>query len=202
MPIDVASVAKLAQESGRQAVIDEMDARDRYSPWEVSEAWLRIAICQRLRLEFRREGSTRFRIHDEYAECDISNIESEDSHPIDIVVLYPLLEGKNPWDYCPAVGVIEIKKNFLILHNDAKRLRRLAAYPPGNPPLKWVLQVLFINGLSEDVVLQHSRNSAATLANYGLQMLTNCEPKKASDHPGNAAVGDRWFDIVCYGRAV
>jgi hypothetical protein len=116
MELDLTSVATIVQEAGRIAVRDEMDARDRYNPWETSEAWLRITMAQRLRRICRLPGSPRYRVHDEYPEKKITNMRS--THPIDIVVLHPLPDGKNPWAYCPPLGIIEIKRNFQNLEEE------------------------------------------------------------------------------------
>jgi hypothetical protein len=94
--------ARIAKDAGCRTIDEVMDARQRFSPWEINEAWLQIAIAQELHRQARKPGSPSWRIHDEYPENGITNVLSEDSHPIDIVVLHPAVTA-DPWSYCPAL---------------------------------------------------------------------------------------------------
>jgi hypothetical protein len=197
--LDLALVARLARMGARQAIRDEMDARDRYIPHEVGEAWLQMGVVQGLRQHLRMTGSPRFRVHDEYQDCDIANLDSDYPHLIDVVVLYPATSGATP--ACPpAVGVIEIRKDVEELQDDVRRLDRMAAGAPAQPPLQWVLEVVLIDGASREQVVERDREAKAVAARYGLAPLTPCEPESAALYP--AAVEDGWFDVVCYGRAI
>jgi hypothetical protein len=125
--------SKIAKDAGCRAINEVMDARQRFSPWEVNEAWLKIAIAQELHREARKPGLPPWRIHDEYPENKITNVRSPDLHPFDIVVLHPLMASDDPWSHRPALGAIEIKKDWsklIDLIEDARRLARLARLSP------------------------------------------------------------------------
>jgi hypothetical protein len=199
--------ARMAKDAGCRAVQDVMDARQQSSPWGINEAWLQIAIAQELRREARTPQSLSWRIHDEYPESAILNVGSEDPHPIDIVVLHPLAVNDDPWGYCPALGAIEIKKGWGNLMGDAKRLERLAKSPacprPDTPALKWVMLVALINGPNEGAVQNNDQRVNRVVGQFGLKSVLACKPKEAP-RPATEinAVTDRWFDVVCYGRAI
>jgi hypothetical protein len=197
------TAVNIARDAGRQAVRDVMEARQRSNPWEITECWLKIAIAQALYREAREPGSPLLPIHDEFLECNASNLGSDSEHPLDIVVLYPMPEDKNRWDRSPAIGVIEIKKALgNNVSADAKRLARLASSPPALPsqPLKWVMFVVFINGTNAQVVSQNESRVTSVVQQCGLAPLTTCQPQSAPQRPAAATGDDSWFDIMCYGK--
>jgi hypothetical protein len=205
--MQLVDAAKNAKDAGRRAVEEVMDARTRFSPWEISERWLQIAIAQGLHRAVRKSSSPPWRIHDEYPENEITNISSEDPHRIDIVVLHPLPDDEQPWSYCPAIGVIEVKKGWGSLIGDAKRLMRLitSTDQPNDlsapPPLSWVMLVTLINGADAAAVSENERLAAGQVLQFGLTAVVPCQPAQAQGHSGSAVVIDRWFDVMCYGKS-
>lgn len=195
--------ANIAKSAGKQAIRDVMDARDRSNPWEISECWLKIAIVQALHVEARKPGSPLFRIHDEFLESEVINLPSEIEHPLDIAILYPVLPKHSPWEYTPAIGLIEIKKDFRVLHSDSKRLARLAGYPPHQElPLRWVLFVVFINGPDSNAVVRNEQLILSVVKQYGLAPLVPCLPENAPQRPASSTGDDSWFDVMCYGKEI
>ncbi len=197
--LDLALVAALARHGARQAVRDEMDARDRYIPSAVGEDWLHIGVVQHLRRHLRAPGAPRFRVHEDYQDCEIGNLACDYPHLIDVVVLYPASGAR---DHAPAVGVIEIRKDCAELPEDAARLGGMAPGPADEPPLQWVLQLLLLDGISPEQVLARAGEARSVAARFGLLPLGECEPERATPPPDAAPSGERWFDVACYGKMV
>jgi hypothetical protein len=194
--------AKIAKDAGCRAVEDVMDGRSRYSPWEISEVWLQIAIAQALHKNTASANSpSGWRIHDEFPESEITNVSSVDPHPIDIVVLHPLSATEDAWSDCPALGIIEVKKGWTNLKGDARRLKGLIEKPPMPDvlPLRWVMLLVFINGRDEAAVFETDRRVADVVKDFSLSPVLPCQPKKAKAHSANS-VDDVWFDVICYGE--
>lgn len=200
--LDLTLVAALARQGARQAVRDEMDARDRYIPSEVGEDWLHIGVVQHLRRHLRAPGAPRFRVHDDYQDCEIGNLACDYPHLIDVVVLYPASGAPGARDHAPAVGVIEIRKDFAELSDDAARLGRVTPGPSDEPPLQWVLQLLLVDGASREQVQARAGEARSIAACYGLLPLSECEPERAVPPSDAVPSGGRWFDVTCYGKTV
>lgn len=200
--LDLASVAQLVRAGAKQAVRDEMDARDRYVPHEIGEAWLRVAVVQELRRHLRMSGLPRYRVHDDCLDCDVGDVGASYPRPIDVVVFYPAEAGGHTRDASRPVGLIEIRRNVQEMQDDIKHLSRLADAVAGWPPLQWVMELVFIDGSEPERVIQRQRQATAVAQTYGLTQLTPCEPEAAPLHDGAADAHDAWFDLACYGRAI
>jgi hypothetical protein len=60
--------------------------------------------------------------------------------------------------------------------------------------------VTLINGSDNETVLRNDRRANREVSQFGLKSVLPCEPKEARRPRSEInAVGDRWFDIVCYG---
>jgi hypothetical protein len=205
--IEIRTAASIAQQAGRQAVLDAMHLRGRPSPWEVSEAWLKIGVMTSFHNAIREKRIPACRLYDEMKLGEIVNIPGIDGlskgHPVDLTVMYPLVTDRNcnPWDdtnRC-AAGLIEIKKEFGLVGGDADFLRAISASNTVEPRLAWVLLVVFINGRTLEQVQENEGIVSRRVT--GLDRLTACEPQEAQS-TANYGVKDRWFDVVCYGKAV
>jgi hypothetical protein len=203
----LSDVAVIAHEGARQAVHTAMEARSRPSPWEVTEAWLKIRVMESLYDSFR-ESTSGLRIVDELSADKITNIKVGDvwrTHPFDLSVLYPVDDG-DPWSErsIEALGLIELKKydKLEMVRKDMELLGKAVQHGEGSSRLlKWVLFVVFVNGHSRQAVIE----KAGTLAKEGsgcelfrLQVAT--QPERAPPMPGRDSVKDQYFQIVCLGR--
>ena len=211
MDINLQTAANICCTAGRLTVSDAIKARGRHSPWEVSEAWLKIAMLQALFRFSTSDDNKPFRIFDELIVRDIMNITLKDEvynkHPIDIAVLSPLKSNElgqcYPWaqENMVAHGLIEIKKNFSpkCVTDDAQFLRLITE--SCDPTLRWVLQVVFINGSSNVVVNKRADDVAESVREYGLIRLTDCQPLEALPK-SDAIIKDCWYNIVCFGHSM
>ena len=129
------------------------------------------------------------------------------SHPIDIVLLYPLLPAAqgsvDPWGDANryALGLVEIKKDYTYAIKDAVLLSQLNSVKNVTRPLKWELLAVFINGASEKIVNMNADDVADKVGKYGFSELIGRRPEELPRYSQPAEpVGDHWFDFMCYGR--
>jgi hypothetical protein len=203
--MELDEAARITQEAGREAVRQAMEARQIGSPWEISEAWLKISIAQRLLAEIKRKNE-QLRILDELRLNDISNInvgnEKGIRHPIDLAVLYPWDDKKlkDRWDG-RALGLIEIKKNFSLAESDAEFLSSVSTKQDFISPVKWVLLAVMINGASAEEI--SSGSEKIKMSGHGLCLNRKPEPKEALNlQPPSISIKDRWYGVVCYGKKI
>jgi hypothetical protein len=209
--MELSDVAVIAHEGARQAVHAAMEARSRPSPWEVTEAWLKIRVMELLCDSFR-EASPLLRIVDELrADADrdgITNIKVGDdlrTHPFDLSVLYPVDDG-DPWSgrSREALGLIELKKYDQPegVRKDMELLGKAVQRRKGSSRLlKWTLFVVFVNGKSSKEVTDKSALLKEKGSKHKLSWHREfTSPEQAPLMPGRDSVGDQYFQIVCLGR--
>jgi hypothetical protein len=210
--LDLKEAARVAQLAGRQAVRNIMEVRERYSPWEVTEACLKISLLLAFMEKIQTMPSPHLRLFDELTVDQLSNMRTvegiQESHPIDLVLLHPLPEGpcadgNYAWDkrHQAPFGLVEIKKNYERVTSDARLLRDMTGASTGTPPLIWILLVVLINGDSKEGVRRKESEVNKKVEKYSLRSLTSCDPEEAR-FMDDCDVDDRWFDVMCYGKAV
>jgi hypothetical protein len=194
------------------ATADTMIAHGRYCPaWEVQELSINYAIRDRLSAHFQGLPPPVPRVGCEYGVNAITNIvlpDDRDRHPIDLAVLHPIERvsvdskalGGFAWapENCAVLGLIEVKKNFLRAKGDASILSEMLSLAPvpHMRPFEWVLLVVFVSGRDR----QHVNSVVPVL--QPLDLITTCDPHEVEIRAGSENVTDRWFDVVCYGRAI
>ena len=213
MPISLNAAGDIAQRTARQAVRDAMDARERDSPYEATEAFQKIAVLKELLAEkqARAKPVDRFRIVDEMKVGDITNIPPAvgvpHDHPIDLVLLYPLdcnSQACDPWSARNkhALALIEMKLNFSVVSGDLQFLNAIAKHT-AERPVEWVMVVVFINGRDAATVRNYESQIRTNAATYQFAPVTTCQPEQAMAISAPATlVGHRWFDVMCYGKLI
>jgi hypothetical protein len=209
LTIDLPTAAKLSRQAAIDEVFDTMDAHGRYYPaWEVQELGINYAIRNRLLAHFRNLPPPLLRVGCEYGVDAIKNIafEAGDRHPVDLAVLYPILEATGDttgagfaWapQNCAVLGLIEVKKNSLRAKTDARFLSEVLSLPsiPDMRPLQWVLLVVFVSGPAREYVNNMLPNKVDEL-----DLISEPEPREVEEKSGSENVHQRWFDIRCYGK--
>jgi len=203
MTITLERAAVLAQVAARETVRAAMEARGRNSPYETTEAWLKIAILERLLSEIRTLPNPHLRLFDEFTVNGVTNLdfgpEVAKSHPIDLVVLHPLKAEEHPWDSGTVLGLIEIKRHHGRVEEDAAFLAQARLKASGDNPDAWALAVVLITGSSAEIVRENAAIVGRTFERYGLESLVAVAPEPAPQGYGGE---HRWFDIGCWGRAL
>jgi hypothetical protein len=210
--IDLTLTANIAQQAARKAVRDAMESRERDSPWEITEAFLKIAVLLALLSEKRKSEPALFRVADELLIGDIANIPVavgiSPKHPIDLVLLHPLMRDDHqcdPWSdrtRC-AMGLIEIKKDFGAVSGDAQWLSAVAKHTSIEPSVEWVMLVVFINGSSSREVLSNAANVQRAVANFDFHPITTCAPEEPKPISSPVSpIRHPLFDVMCYGKRV
>ncbi len=211
-----ADVAKIARDAGRQGLMDAMDARRRDSPYEGTEAWLKIAIAQAL-LRETRMARRPIRVFDELDANQITNITDirvgrgkKQRRPVDISLLHPLMDedGKPDWWDLAALGLIEVKKDYSKVGGDAEWLGKVKNRANFKQSLAWVMVTVLVNGKTEDDVRENERGVWDVVQKHGFDRLSDCAPQEPPWRPDWHSNGqpdpveDRWFDLVCYGKEI
>jgi hypothetical protein len=208
--IDLPTAARLAKESACREVNDAMEASGRYNPgWEVHELGMSHAIRNGLLAHFRTVPKPRPRVAQEYAGSVIGNFRIPFPRVFDLAVLYPLvpITGANPPGYAwspentAALGLIEVKKDSARAYEDADRLSQVALQTTvkDQPPLNWVLLIIFFAGRTRNHVCERAHEIKPVL--HKLELITQPNPQLAQGE-GSEEVASPWFDVVGYGQTV
>jgi hypothetical protein len=97
--------------------------------------------------------------------------------------------------------LIEVKRDYGDVQDDAKRLGKVKNRANTKRPLAWVIMAVLVNGKSDTGVQSEEKNVAwKRVQRYGFRRLSDCAPQKL---PWRSDVKfDRWFDVVCYGKEI
>ena len=232
MELDLETAARISRDAAIGAVHAAMDARRRGSPWDVSEAFLKISIFQALSEHIGTSPvESHLRLFDELKVSDIANLKQNpavhgyaESHPVDLTVVYPISDRNDDlevWESYPAYGLIEIKKNFKRVQDDATWLSELAthvfkvsqqdgnrgasSFAKSNRAMRWVLFVVFVNGNdkndSNDIKTRVEDCSKAIHA-HGLELIIGGNTPQKTKLLNVPMGGDYLFDILCFGKNV
>ena len=100
------------------------------------------------------------------------------------------------------LGFIEVKKDSARAHEDAGRLSEIAllSHLPGQPPLEWVLLMVFFAGRDQEHV-QHMVTKIQPVLGT-LRLVTEIKPQRAPANPGSEQVSTPWFDVVGFGQTL
>ena len=216
--MDLKGVAQIAQEFGRDAVRAIMAASGHDSPWEINERFLQAAILKGFWESVKDAPlERRLRICDEVALNSLANVSFpnswdwpvESAHRLDLVIFEPLRESspgtKDPWHRVnrKARGVIELKKygnNKNAIRCDCQCLEKLAgAWLSPGEERPWAMLVVFVNGANAATVKRNAGEIEKLADESQLTLQAAVAPESVEEIPGSG-VGDRWFDVVCFGR--